>query len=113
MKNTLIGCIYGLIAQFLTFIQLQGNVKYHLYEKYPFWTLALSIPISWLYIQSVDYLVKSFNGEIFPSRFIGFSIGMIVFTSMALILFKEPITLKTFICMVLSFGIFAIQLFIK
>lgn len=75
--------------------------------------LALSIPISWLYIQSVKYCVIYFEGEIFPSRFIGFSIGMIVFTSMALILFKEPITLKTFICMVLSFGIFAIQVIIK
>ena len=113
MKNILIGCIYGLFAQILTFLQLQGNVKYHFYDKHPFILLAFSVPISWLYIQSVDYLVKSFHGEIFPSRFIGFSLGMIVFTLMALIIFKEPMTLKTILCMVLSFGIFAIQIFIK
>lgn len=113
MKNTLIGCIYGLFAQILTFLQLQGNVKYHFYEKHPFILLAFSVPISWLYIQSVDYLVKSFNGQIWPSRFIGFALGMLVFTLMAATIFKEPITLKTFLCMVLACGILLIQLFLK
>lgn len=113
MKNIFIGCIYGLFAQILTFLQLQGNIKYHFYEKYPFFLLAFSIPISWLYIQSVDYLVKSFNGEIWPSRFIGFSLGMVVFTVMAATIFKEPITLKTIICMILACGILLVQLFFK
>ena len=113
MRNLIIGCLYSLVAQILTFLQLQGNIKYNLYDRYPIMLLALSIPISWLYIQSVKYCVIYFEGEVWPSRFLGFGIGMIVFSLMAAILFKEPVTLKTFICMLLSGLILLVQLLMK
>jgi hypothetical protein len=113
VKNILIGCIYGILAQILTFIQLQGNIKYHLYEKYPIWVLLASIPMSWLYIQSVYHLVMGFNGQIWPSRILGFVLGIIVFTLMSHLIFKESLTLKTIISIILAFLIFIIQVFIK
>ncbi len=109
----LIGFLYALAAQILTFVQLQGNIKYNLMEKWPIATLALSIPIAWLYIKSTENMVQWFNGELWPSRFIGFSIGMIVFAIMSIIMFNEGVTYKTFVCILLSVSILLIQLFWK
>ena len=75
MNRLLLGFLYGLLAQILTFLQLQGNIKWNWYERYPVILVSVSIPIAWLYIKSVEYFVESFNGEIWPSRLIGFSIG--------------------------------------
>lgn len=107
------GIMYGFIAQVITFIQLQGNVKYNWYQKYPILVLGAAIPISWLFIKSVEHLVAAYNGEIWPSRLIGFAIGIITFVWMSYFLFKEPITLKTFICLGLSTLIILVQIFWK
>ena len=98
MNKLFLGFVYGFIAQVLTFLQLQGNIKWNWYERYPFIILGISIPISWLYIKSVEAFVYSFNGDIWPSRLIGFGIGIIVFALMSFFLFNEAINLKTFIC---------------
>ena len=113
MNRLLLGFLYGLLAQILTFLQLQGNIKWNWYERYPVILLSVSIPIAWLYIKSVEYFVESFNGEIWPSRLIGFSIGVVVFALMSFFLFNEAINLKTFICLILACGILGIQIFWK
>jgi hypothetical protein len=105
-----IGILYGILAQILTFVQLQGNIKWGLLEKYPVLTLLSSVPLSYLFLKSVENIVKSFNGEIWPSRLIGFSIGIIVFALMSYLIFKEPINLKTIICLLLGMTILAIQI---
>lgn len=112
-SNLYLGIFYGFVAQVLTFLQLQGNIKYNWYEKYPIMLLLVSIPISWLYIQSVKYLVLHFSGDIWPSRLIGFAVGIIVFTIMSYWLFKEPITIKVFLSILLSCCIIAIQIWMK
>lgn len=113
MNRLLLGFLYGLIAQILTFLQLQGNIKWNWYERYPIILLSVSIPIAWLYIKSVEYFVESFNGEIWPSRLIGFSIGVVVFALMSFFLFNESISTKTFVCLILACGILGIQIFWK
>jgi hypothetical protein len=113
MNRLLLGFIYGFIAQVLTFLQLQGNIKWNWYARYPYLMLGIAVPISWLFIKSVESFVYHFNGEIWPSRLIGFAIGIIVFALMSYILFKEPITTKTFICLLLAMGILSVQIFWK
>lgn len=113
MNNLTIGILYGIVAQILTFLQLQGNVKYGWYERYPLVILLLSIPISWLYIHSVTNFVQYFKGQIWPSRLIGFGLGIVVFSVMAYFIYNEPLGLKTVLSIVLAMGILAIQIFIK
>lgn len=110
MNNLFFGVLYGLFGQIGSFLQLQGNVKYGWYEKHPYILLLMSIPISWLYIQSVKSLVLYFGGEIWQSRFIGFGIGIIVFSIMSSLLFKEPFTIKTLISILLAIIIILIQI---
>jgi len=104
------GIIYGILAQILTFFQLQGNVKWNLYERYPIIVLLSAIPTTWLFIKSVYHIVLAFDGDLWPSRLIGFGIGVIVFTLMSYLLFNETINLKTLISLFLSIVIILIQL---
>lgn len=107
------GFIFGLIAQILAFLQLQGTMKFGLYQKYVWIILLSSIPLTWLNYHSVQNLVTAYNGEMWPSRLIGFGIGVIVFAIMSHYMFKEPITLKTLTCLGLAFIIILIQLIWK
>jgi hypothetical protein len=113
LKLILQGCIYGTLAQVITFLQLQGNVKYGWFAKYPILILATSIPISWMFIRSVECFVEAYGGEIWPSRLIGFGIGIIVFSLMSYFLFKEPFTVKTVVCLFLAILIILVQVFWK
>lgn len=112
-NNLLLGLAYGLVAQILTFLQLQANTKYNWYEKYPIAVLSVALPISWLYIKSVEAFVAHFNGEIWPSRLIGFGIGIIVFVTLSWALFREPLSTKTIVCLFLAACILAIQMLWK
>ena len=113
MNKLLLGIVYGFLAQVITFLQLQGNIKWNWFQRFPILVLATAIPISWLFIKSVENFVGHFDGEIWPSRLIGFAIGIIVFGSMSYLLFKEPVTTKTFVCLMLACCILAVQIFWK
>ena len=111
--NIFYGVLYGVIAQILTFLQLQGNIKYGWFQKYPVMLLGVAIPISYLFIKSVEYFVAAYNGEIWPSRLIGFGIGVIIFTLMSKLMFGEPFTSKTAVCLSLGTAIVLIQILWK
>jgi hypothetical protein len=73
----------------------------------------IGVPIGYLVILASRQMVSLYNGETWPNRIIGFSIGVIVFGFMAWSILKEPMTTKTIICLGLSFVILLLQLFWK
>ena len=107
------GIIYGIIAQIITFLQLQGNIKWGWLQRFPILTLLASIPMGYLFIKSVEHFVAAYNGQIWPSRLIGFAIGIIVFATMSIWLFKEPVSMKTLVCLILGCCILGVQIFWK
>ncbi len=107
------GILYGLLGQIGSFMQLQGAMKYGWYQKYLWIVLISSIPLSWLYIKSVGHFITAFNGQLWPSRLIGFGLGITIFSIMSHYLFKEPITPKTLVCICLGLTIIALQIFWK
>ena len=117
MPNLFYGILYGVLGQIGSFVQLQAALKYGWYPKYQWPLLLVAIPLSWFYVKSVQYFIAAFDGEIWPSRLLGFSIGIIMFTILSAIMFtllsaimfREPFTLKTIICLLLGFSIVAIQ----
>ena len=113
LYNLLIGIFFGSIAQILTFLQLQGQLKFELLKNNFLLLVLMGIPISIMFLYSVKNLVIAFNGEMWPSRLIGFGIGTIVFSILSSMIFNEPITTKTSICLILSISILAVQLFWK
>jgi hypothetical protein len=113
LTKLLQGIVIGILAQVLTFFQLQGQLKYTFLKEHYWITVLIGIPISMSFMFSVKALVLSFDGQLWPSRLIGFSIGAIVFSLLSYFMFNEPINLKTGICLVLAFLILIIQLFWK
>ena len=111
--NIFWGVLWGLVAQITTFLQLQGRLKYSILQNNMWFTVLMGIPISFMFLKSVKYLVDAFDGQIWPSRLLGFGLGVIVFTAMSTWLFKEPFTLKTGICLFLGILIILTQLFWK
>ena len=105
--------MYGLLGQIGSFMQLQGAMKLGWYPKY-FWpVLLMSVPLSWLYIKSVEHFVAAFEGQLWPSRLIGFGLGITIFSIMSHFLFKEPLTPKTLVCIGLGVTIILIQILWK
>ena len=111
--NLFKGFFFGVLGQICSFLQLQGSVKFGWYEKYPIIILLSSIPAAWFYIKSVEGFVNHFDGQLWPSRMIGFGIGIVVFVTLSIILFKEPLTPKTLICLALATTILGIQILWK
>jgi hypothetical protein len=107
------GIIYGLLGQIGSYMQLQGAMKLGWYPKY-FWPMMLlSVPLSLAYVKSVEHFVTAFNGEIWPSRLIGFGLGIVTFSTLSYYMFKEPFTPKTLVCIGLGLIIIALQIFWK
>ena len=105
--------MYGLLGQIGSFMQLQGAMKLGWYPKY-FWpVLLMSVPLSWLYIKSVEHFVAAFNGQLWPSRLIGFGLGITIFSIMSHFMFKEPLSPKTLVCIGLGVTIILIQILWK
>lgn len=111
--NLIKGILWGVVGQIFAFLQLQGSVKFGWNKTYPFIVYGSSIIVTWVFIKSIDNIVQHFEGELWPSRLIGFGIGVIVFTTLSWIMFKEPLTLKTLICIALAACIIGIQVMWK
>jgi hypothetical protein len=111
--NIIYGILFGLLGQIGSYMQLQGAMKLGWYPKY-FWpVLIMSIPLSWFYLKSVEYFVTAFDGQLWPSRLIGFGLGIIIFSIMSHYMFKEPFTPKTIVCIGLGISIIGIQILWK
>jgi hypothetical protein len=82
-------------------------------KEHPIILALFGVPLSLLYIGTTKYMVAHFQGNLWPSRLLGFSIGAIVFTVMSWAWFKEPLTLKTLVCLALAVCIMLIQLIWK
>jgi hypothetical protein len=111
--NLLIGVLLTIFGQILVFLQIQGSIRYPLFQENKILVLIMGIPVTWIFIESVKYIVKWSDGEIWPSRIFSFSIGVIVFAIMSNLLFNETVSLKTGVCIFLSIIILSIQILWK
>jgi multidrug transporter EmrE-like cation transporter len=111
IKAFAVGVSLGAIAQLLTFVQLQGQIKWEWFKQHPYIVAFIAgFPISLLFMTSVKYLIEAFQGQLWPSRLIGFSVGAVVFAIMSWLMFKEPFTMKTIVSLILAACILTIQI---
>lgn len=111
--SLLVGMFFGFLAQVATFFQLQGPLKYEWFKNHYWLTVLMGIPISMLFMYSVKNMVIAFDGQMWPSRLIGFSIGAVVFSLLSWSVFNEPMNIKTIVCLILAVMILMVQLFWK
>lgn len=113
MMNLFFGVILLILGQILTFFQIQGHMKYEFFKNNHWFSVLLGIPISIIFMVGINLLIKCYGGALWPSRMIGFSIGTMVYATMAHYMFNEQINFKTGICLSLAILIILVQVFWK
>jgi hypothetical protein len=102
-----------LFSQIFVFYQLQGHLWNKWIKDNPFLMAIIGVPLGYLVILASRKMVDLCDGETWPNRIFGFSLGVVVFTCMAWVYLKEPVSVKTGLCLCLCFLIILIQLFWK
>ena len=107
--------IYGLLlflgAHLITWFQLNGQFLWGWFKENTLLLAICGIPISYLYIYATKATVEHFDGIMWPARFIGFGVGILVYALLVGVFFKEGITLKTLVSLLLSVSLIFIQVF--
>lgn len=101
-----------ILAGILSFLQLQGQIAWKFPKENPYVMMLLGLPISLIYIKTTKLFNEEFNAN-WPGRLIGFGVGIIIFTIMSWLVFKEHPTPKTMVCLGLASIIVALQIFWK
>ena len=104
------GSLLFLIGQILVWYQINGQFISPWMKNHPIMVSFLGVPISYVYIYATQYLVEAFNGDMWPQRLIGFSMGMIAFAFLTFIHLNQAITLKTAVTLALATAIVVIQI---
>ena len=113
-KDMLIGIFMFSMAHILTFFQLNGQFfKIDLFRKNELLVAATGIILSLFYIWGTKYTVNAFEGLLWPARFVGFGIGMIIYAIGVNYYFGETLTPKTIISLGISLILICIQILWK
>lgn len=103
------GIFFFALAHIFVFFQLNGQFKWEWFSRNEFILALWGIPISFLYIWGTKYTVNSFGGLLWPSRFVGFGVGIILYGLLVNYFFNEGINMKTFISLILATLLICIQ----
>jgi len=109
LNELLIGIGMFVVAHILAFFQLNGQFIWKWFGKNEVLVAAFGFIISFFYIWGTKYTVNGFEGLLWPARFIGFGVGMIIYAIAVSYYFNEGISLKTAISLLLSIVLIAIQ----
>lgn len=113
-KALFLGLLFFLFGQVVAWYQTNGQFIFEWFKSNPFWVaLILGVPIGWSYILATQYTVEAFDGVLWPTRLLGFAMGIFSFTFLTYLHLNEPINLKTTITLVLATTIVLIQVLWK
>ena len=111
--NIIIGALCFIIAQTMTWFQLNGQFIWIWFKYHPFLIALFGIPISYFYILATKYVVEGFGGMMWPTRFIGFGIGILIYSIFISMFFNEGFSIKTIVSVLLAILILIVQMYWK
>ena len=111
--NILYGVLFFSLAHIGAFLQLNGQFKWDWFAKNEWVIAACGFVISFFYIWGTKYTVAGTDGLLWPARFIGFGVGVIIYAMMVSWLFGEDFTTKTIISLILSIILISVQVLWK
>jgi hypothetical protein len=113
-KQLLLGAGAFTVAHILTFFQLNGQfLKIDWFRKNEWIVAVAGIILSYFYIWGTKHTVAGFDGLLWPGRFIGFGVGMIIYAVGVSYFFNEGITNKTAVSLGIALILICVQLFWK
>jgi hypothetical protein len=113
LKLLLLGIVYFTIGQILIWFQSHIQFISNWSKENPLLIAIPGVLVSYVSILATKHLAEAYNGLVWPSRLIGFGVGIILFSLLTWILLGEKIEMKSLVCVVLAFCILLIQLFWK
>ena len=114
LTDLLTGIGFFILAHILTFFQLNGQfLKTDWFRKNEFVVAAAGIVLSYFYIWGTKYTVSGTDNLLWPARFIGFGVGMIIYAGFVSYFFKEGFSNKTLVSLVLALVLICIQVLWK
>ena len=113
-KALFLGLLFFLLGQIVAWYQTNGQFISEWMKSNPFWVaLVLGVPIGWSYILATQYTVEAFGGVLWPTRLLGFAMGIFSFTFLTYYHLNEGLTLKTIVTLCLATTIVLIQILWK
>ena len=109
-KLLLLGFIYFVVGQVLIWFQSHLQFFNSWSKDHPFLVAIPGIFVSYVSILATKYMTEAYDGLVWPSRLIGFGIGIIIFSGLTWWLLGEKLEMKSIVCVVLAFCILLIQL---
>ena len=88
---------------------MNGQFKWEWFAKHEWVVAAFGFLLSFFYIWGTKYTVAGMDGLLWPTRFIGFGVGIIIYAIMVSCFFGEGFNTKTLISIILSACLIAIQ----
>ena len=113
INELFIGIGWFILAHIAVFFQLNGQFKWEWFRTNEIWVASSGLIISFFYIWGTKATVAGFDGLLWPARFVGFGIGMIIYALGVSYFFKEGITTKTLISLSLCLLLIFIQVLWK
>jgi hypothetical protein len=104
------GTLLFLLGQTLVWYQINGQFISEWIKQHPLVMSLMGVPISFIYIYATQYTTEAFDGDLWPQRLIGFSMGMIAFAILTFIHLNQGITMKTAVTLALATAIVVIQI---
>jgi hypothetical protein len=111
LKLLTLGIIYFIIGQILIWFQSHLQFFSNWSKDNPLIIAVPGVIVSYVSILATKTLAEAYDGLVWPSRLIGFGIGIILFSFLTWVLLGEKIEMKSAICVVLASCILLIQLF--
>ena len=112
-RALIIGTFLFLLGQTLVWYQINGQFISTWIKERPIIMSLLGVPINYIYIYATQYTVIAFNGNLWPQRLIGFSMGMVAFAVLTYLHLNETINIKTAVTLILAAAILGIQILWK
>tara|TARA_B110000503_G_C7101787_1_gene394112 strand:- start:80 stop:427 length:348 start_codon:yes stop_codon:yes gene_type:complete len=113
LNSLITGVTLFFIAHLLTFYQLNGQFINKWFRNNEYFVMACGAVLSIFYVYGTKYTVLGTNGLLWPARFIGFGIGMVIYAVMVSYHFNEGITNKTIVSLLLCVVLICIQVLWK
>lgn len=108
------GVLLFTLGQIIVWFQSNGQFMWPWFKKHTLIVAMIGGTLaSYVLIKATNLIYQHYGGLIWPGRFIGFSIGMVVFSYLTWQMMNEGINTKTMVSIFLSFVLICVQIFWK
>jgi len=104
----LVAILLVFFAQSIVWFQFWAPSTIQWFKDNTWFTYAAALPVTYLFFKSSQLSIEYF-GEYWPSRLLGFGVGIISFTMLTMYFTGEGINFKTLITLILAIAIVLLQ----